>query len=52
MTDDDRRLYHALRRWMNDTSCHYDTPEIALRDGLELLNDWGCQWIEDSKERP
>ncbi len=50
MTDDDRGLYRAMRRWLNVAACHYDTPEIALRDGLEMLETWGHEWIEEEKK--
>jgi hypothetical protein len=50
MTDDDMRLYHAMRLWLNDAGSHYDTPEIALREGLELLEQWGHEWIEEDKK--
>ena len=49
--NDDERLYHALRLWLSDMAHHYDSPEIALRDGLEMLETWGHEWIEEEGER-
>ncbi len=51
-SQDDRRLYRAMRLWMNDVACFYDSPEIALRNGLELLETWGNEWIEEAKVKP
>ena len=48
---EDRKLYNAVTDWLQDSAYRmYDTDEVALKSMLEMISDWGHQWIQDVKE--
>lgn len=51
MTHSDRKLYNALGDWLSDWNLQgYESPNLALEDGLELLHSWGTVWVEDEEQ--
>ena len=46
--DEDTQLRDSFHTWLSNSVFQvYDDPEVALKDVLELLEDWGRNWIDD-----
>ncbi len=53
LSDNDRALHSAFVRWMgNEAYICYDNPEDALNDVVEMVEEWGQEWIADSTKVP
>lgn len=49
----DLKLRDAIVKWLSEVAYRmYDDPDKALEDALEMMQTWGEQWIQESKERP
>jgi len=49
--NDDKQLGDAVRTWLTNTDQWYENHAIAMVDLIELVGDWGQEWIRDADER-
>ena len=49
--EETNKLHDAFHRWMNHLALeYYESPELALSDAVEFVQEWGQNWIEDAHD--